>query len=320
MELAVDWAFAPLPWQLSAWARIGSIIEAGRLPHALMVTGAVGTGKARFLQALTARLLCHRPSEATACGSCRSCALLAAGSHADWLQVGVEEGSRVIKVDQVRDLVEFAAMTPALGERKIILLGPAEAMNLNAANALLKSLEEPGRSTCFLLFSHQPSAVPATVRSRCQRIDLTSPTSEQALAWLARMTGSESLARELLEACGRRPLEALDLHAADGLRARQAVSEALVALQAGRLSPLDFPGLVAELDLDTVFALLQSRVEDVIRSGSEARGSDLRPLFQLYDEITRQRRAVRRGANPNRQLLIEDCATRFHSALGENSS
>jgi DNA polymerase-3 subunit delta' len=230
--------------------------------------------------------------------------------------VGAEEGSRVIKIDQVRELIEFAAKTPSLGKRKIVLLGPAEAMNPNAANALLKCLEEPGQNTHFLLYSHQPSAMPATVRSRCQRLTMAMPEPRQALAWLARVTGSEETAEALLRVCGQRPLDACELYYKDELDRHLAVREGLMALADGRLSPLDWPALVSELELDAVLALLQACLEDAIRRRLSAGDRVERDMFQLRDELARQKNAVTRGANPNRQLIIEDCATRLASALG----
>ena len=132
------WQLAPLPWQQSGWQRLQPAVESGRLPHALLLVGPEGIGKQQFAQALAALLLCHAPDGGTPCGQCRSCTLLAAGSHADLLNVGLEEDSRVIKIDQVRGLIDFAAKTPALGASKLVVMGPAEAMNINAANALLK--------------------------------------------------------------------------------------------------------------------------------------------------------------------------------------
>jgi DNA polymerase-3 subunit delta' len=315
-----DWAMGPLPWQRDGWRRIDAMIEADRFPHALMVTGPSGIGKRHFLQALAARLLCEEAAAGTACGSCRACELLAAGTHADCMVVHTEEGARQIKVDQVRELAEFAARTPSLGRHKSILLGPAEAMNPNAANALLKCLEEPSPSTCFLLFSHQLSSVPATVRSRCQRIGLVPPAQAEALSWLERVTGERESAADLLEVCGLRPMEALTLFRTDGLGQRRALVEALRAVEKGTLNPLDFPGAVAELELETVFAQLQTYLEERVRARALGGERRLDTLLRYRDEVAGQRSAVSRGANPNRQLIIEDFATRLRTALGDPGS
>ena len=315
-----DWPIAPLPWQQEAWSQIEELIAAERLPQAFLLTGSAGIGKCHFLKAIAARVMCADPVAGTACGRCRSCSLLAAGSHGDCLEVGAEEGSRVIKVDQVRQLIDFSAKTPSLGQRKFILLGPAEFMNLNAANALLKCLEEPSQNTYMLLYSHQPAGIPATVRSRCQRMAMAIPELSRTLPWLTGVTGSESTAKKLLEVCDQRPLDACELFHADGLDQYLAIREDLLAVAEGRLSPLEFPARVGELELDRVLALLQGFLEEKIRrlvTGGDTRVQD---VFRLRDELARQKSALARGANPNRQLIIEGCATRLRSALGATRS
>jgi DNA polymerase-3 subunit delta' len=290
------------------------------LPHALLFSGVAGIGKAHLVRAFAARLLCAEPRDGLACGGCKSCDLLAAGSHPDVLDVCPEEGSRVIKIDQVRDLIDFASRTPAIADRKLVLLGPAEAMNINAANALLKVLEEPSASTTLLLYSHQPSGLPATVRSRCQALVLPPPRTEVCMGWLAPMCGGEELAGELLRATGNRPLAALSLFQQDGLPARQAVGEGLAALLEGRLSPLAVPGLVSDLDLPDVLALMQTSLEGELRRGIRPGSREIREAFLLRDQLARLQGAIANGANPNRQLIIEDCATRMASAFRQGAS
>ena len=311
---------APLPWQLDHWARLGQQADSGRLPHALLIAGPAGIGKERFARAVAARLLCGSPVSGTACGSCKSCLLLAAGSHPDLLDVSSDEGSRVIKIDQVRELIDFAGKTPAIAGNKVVLLGPAEAMNINAANALLKCLEEPSASTSLLLYSHQPSGLPATVRSRCQALSMPVPGREACLAWLRPQCVDDIGAEELLDAAGGRPLAALELLGNDGLQTRQAVRAGLAALVQGRLSPLEFPAVVSELDIETVLALMQGLLEASLRA-SVAPGDRRAMLgFELRDELARLQRAIANGANPNRQLIIEDYSTRLASALRDSTT
>ena len=99
METENDWQLAPLPWQNSVWQRLQERALAGTLAHALLAAGPSDIGKLQLLQALAALMLCARPSAATACGECRACTLLVAGTHPDLLRVGPEEKSRVIKID-----------------------------------------------------------------------------------------------------------------------------------------------------------------------------------------------------------------------------
>jgi DNA polymerase-3 subunit delta' len=111
--------------------------------------------------------------------------LLKAGSHPDNFVLEPEEADKPIKVDQVRELVAFVVQTAQLGGRKVVLIEPVEAMNVNASNALLKSLEEPSGDTVLLLVSHQPSRLLPTIKSRCQQVACPQPSLAQSQAWLA---------------------------------------------------------------------------------------------------------------------------------------
>jgi DNA polymerase-3 subunit delta' len=314
-------ARVPLPWQTDTWERLQALIEAGTLPHALLVAGPEGVGKQHFLRSLAASLLCDEPSAGLACGVCRACDLMRAGSHPDLLVVETEEDSRVIKIDQVRRLIDFALKTPLIASHKLILLGPAEAMNANAANALLKCLEEPSAATLILLYSHQPTALPATVRSRCQTLAMPPPGQQQSLEWLNQITGSSTVSRQLLEVSGERPLLARELFLADGLESQLALQRGLDALLDGSLSALEFPQLVAELELGRVLALIQQKLESILRAlVLQTGGEGLRDGVFLRDELAHLQRSVANGANPNRQLTIEDCATQLVKAVGASAN
>jgi DNA polymerase-3 subunit delta' len=244
-----------------------------------------------------------------------------AGSHPDLLVVETEEDSRVIKIDQVRRLIDFALKTPLIASHKLILLGPAEAMNANAANALLKCLEEPSAATLILLYSHQPTTLPATVRSRCQALAMPPPGQQQCLEWLNQITGSSTVSGQLLEVSGGRPLLARELFLADGLETQLALQRGLDALLDGSLSALEFPQLVAELELGRVLALIQRKLESILRAlVLQSGGEGLRDGFFLRDELAHLQRSVANGANPNRQLTIEDCATQLVKAVGASAN
>ena len=170
-----------LPWQAGVWARL---TERENQPHAYLLHGPQGIGKRVLAEQFMAYLLCRTPHNQQACGQCRSCQLLAAGSHPDHWVMQAEAEDKAIRVDQVRELVSFVAQTAQLGGRKVVLIEPAEAMNLNAANALLKSLEEPAGDTVLLLLSHAPSRLLATLRSRCVQQTCPVPTRREGLTWL----------------------------------------------------------------------------------------------------------------------------------------
>ena len=159
---------APLPWQADSWSRLGDALERDSFPHALLLAGSPGIGKTRLALALARRLLCHRPSAGINCGACQACELTRSGAHGDFRWLQPDADSRVIKIDQVRALVDFGHSTAGFGPRKVMVIAPADVMNTHAANALLKSLEEPPANTHLLLVCdrlhggapHDPLALP----------------------------------------------------------------------------------------------------------------------------------------------------------------
>lgn len=201
----------PLPWAGKAWQAVWRGWCDGRLAHALLVTGPLGIGKRRFVTALGDMLLCTRPDAAgLACGVCPDCRLLALGNHPDYVPIGpdAEGKSAEIRIAAVRQLIDREALKPHRGRRKVIVIDPAHQLNRNAANSLLKTLEEPAPTTLIILLTEAPSRLPATIRSRCQRVALAPPSESVALEWLADRVAGHSPRRLLCLAHGA-PLRAL---------------------------------------------------------------------------------------------------------------
>lgn len=209
------------PWQQAVWQQL-----AGRRQHAhaYLLHGPAGIGKRALAERLMASLLCMSPVDLEACGHCKGCHLLAAGTHPDNYVLEPEEADKAIKVDQVRDLVSFVVQTAQLGGRKVVLLEPVEAMNVNAANALLKSLEEPAGNTVLLLVSHQPSRLLPTVKSRCVQQACPLPDQASSLAWLTQALPdcSEQERVDLLQLAAGSPLAARRLQQ-QGVREQRAL-------------------------------------------------------------------------------------------------
>jgi DNA polymerase-3 subunit delta' len=313
---------APLPWHQQAWKRLHQQLQQGQLPHALLLTGVRATGKARLALALARLLLCEAPSGGLNCGQCHPCELSANGSHGDFRWLQPEEKARVIKIDQVRDLVAFVTKTASFGRRKVVVLSPADSMNTNAANALLKSLEEPTPDTYLVLVCHQLHGVPATIRSRCQILQLPTPAEEESLAWLEQLCGERGESQRLLQLAAGLPLLAEAIYSQAEGEELVKVRLALEGLVQGRLGVAETSRLLLDAPLEELLeqalATLQGRARAL--QGNALRSPGGRAVFALMDEVTALLRAVRAGANPNRQLLAESIVGKVHSVLGTGAA
>jgi DNA polymerase-3 subunit delta' len=307
-----------MPWQSQVWENLQDQLAQERVPHALLLGGIANTGKERLAMALARLLLCHAPVAGHNCGECHACEMSRAGSHGDFRWLAPEGKSRVIKVDQIRDVVDFANKTSSLGKRKVVVFSPAESMNPNSANALLKALEEPGRDTYMLLVCHRLHGLPATIRSRCQQIRLPLPTQEESLSWLDQMTGNRSDSEKLLSLADGRPLKAEALFRGADMEAMAAVPAALDTLRQGRGTVSQVATLLGQLTIDEALEQLAVYLQRAIADEGQAKRVSLqtRPCFLLLDELTRLRGAVASGANPNSQLLLEALLARFQKELG----
>lgn len=199
-----------LPWHEDAAAQLRQAWAANRLSHALLLQGAEGVGKRTFAAWAACAVLCESPNkrELDCCGSCASCLLFNAGSHPDVLWLAPEEEKQQISVDQVRAATERLAKTSYRQGYKIAIVEPAHLMTPNAANSLLKTLEEPTARTLLILITSQPSVLLPTVRSRCQKLTIARPAREAARAWLQKASG-HAVDPALLEFAGGAPLRAL---------------------------------------------------------------------------------------------------------------
>jgi DNA polymerase III subunit delta' len=175
----------PLPWQQQSWLSISSALGRQKLAHALLLVGPSGIGKRHFASVLSQALLCQKPQENSyPCGQCHACALVNAGTHPDLHRLEKEEGSKVVKVDDVREFNRKVFLTPSSERGNVGVIDPVDGLNRSSANALLKSLEEPPRGAHILLIGERWLSLPATLRSRCLTLRLPSPRPDQVENWL----------------------------------------------------------------------------------------------------------------------------------------
>jgi len=306
------------PWIAPATASLAAARRSGRLPHALLIHEAPGAG-GDWLAHWAARLaLCERFAEAP-CGECRPCRRALAWQHPDLTLVTPLEDSRQIRIEQLRDLAAELALTSHAGGYKVGVLTPADSMNRFAANALLKTLEEPPARTLLVLVASQPSRLPPTVLSRCQRLAVRAPTRAEAIAWLTEVRGTGAW-DAALETVGEAPMLLVQADpeplAQIGAEARQTLD----AVAAGRADPLATAERWARSELPVRLRCFENWLTERIRRGQgagdlmpEVRAGpnlpgagaflNIRELFGLLDEVRELRTAL--DVPLNRALALE---------------
>ena len=204
-------SYTELSWHGKTWEKFAAARNNDHLPHALLRTGSHGAGKQVFAEKLVKSLLCISPVENVACNSCQACKTYKSGANPDYLHIHLLDGKQQIGVDQIRSLSEFLNYTRSFEGYRVVLLNPVERMNKNAANSLLKSLEEPTDNTIIILLATNLSSIIPTIKSRCQLLSLPIPTKEQAHSWLKDNKPEISNLEELLEMANGSPLLAAEI-------------------------------------------------------------------------------------------------------------
>lgn len=310
------------PWQSTQWQSLLKQHAEQRLPHALLLVGSRGLGKADFTRAFADYLLCLQPSGQAACGMCKSCELNNVDTHPDLKWIAPEEEGKQIKIADIRDVGEFAAQTAQQGGYRVVVIAPAEAMNSSSANALLKNLEEPGRQTIFLLVSHVPGRLSATVRSRCQKVIFAEPDLSVGLQWLSAVVPDETKATAVLNLAHGAPLAARDLFEIGALEQYLDMCTSLAAVGAEQVSTVE----VAKKWSDWNVSMLLEWMAQLLAEGVKQALGDNRPtqhkelaqinqqlsrvaphlLYDFMDKVHQARQLSLSTANPNKQLLVED--------------
>lgn len=173
------------PWLDQHWLRLVGYLRQKRIPQALLINGCAGLGTLELAENYARALLCESPDTAySPCGDCHGCRLLDAQTHPDFITVTPEEVGKAIGIDHIRQLIARLALKPQFQGHRVVLIHPADALNNAAANAFLKCLEEPTERTSIVLVTEKSMKLPATIRSRCQKIMIEQPDTTVSLEWL----------------------------------------------------------------------------------------------------------------------------------------
>lgn len=326
-------AFKPTPWHSRAWSQLGGPLAAGRLGHALLLVGQVALGKRELGRALARRLLCTSPEHPAgmACGACRSCHLFEAGTHPDFADVGIELNEKTgkmrseILVDQIRRLSQWFSLTAQFGGAQIAMIDPADGLRGAAANALLKTLEEPLPGRYLILVTARPASLPATIRSRCQRLELHVPAKIEAVDWLRAQGVEPCLVDDALYAAEGNPGLALAYLNEGRLALRSEVQRDLAALASGRERPISVAlrwadgaaaerlRFAAETARDIGRAQWGGRTDGGLASLGLTAAGDFPKLAEWFDEANRTRELL--DAPLRADLLLTGLLQKWRPAL-----
>ena len=310
---------APYQWQQDQWRQLADLQDSGRLPHGLMFSGPAEIGKRDFALRFARLLLCRGAKESDPCGQCKACLLFQAATHPDFLLVEAEEKGKAIRVDQIRRLGEFAGKTASMGEYRVIVVCPAEDMNLNAANAFLKTLEEPGEGVILLLVVHQPGALLPTIRSRCRILSFPLPDKQQVAGWLMENAGDGADVEHVMSLSGGRPLRARRLLETELREQLEVFQQTLEGMEQRRIAPLDAARVLQGLPKSDALEWFQYQVYDRIRADATGGGVQERTLFRFLDRLNATRQRLLGSANPNPQLAWEEILMDWKSVLDLSS-
>ena len=331
-----------LPWHDKPLREL--LARRDRLPHALLLYGRHGIGKVQFARALSQSLLCESPEHGVACGTCSACGWFSQGNHPDFRELmpealGVEETdadlpvdadakekkkSKEIKIEQVRNIADFMTLSTHRDGFRVLLIHPAESLNANAANSLLKTLEEPSPRTLILLVTDQIGRLMATIKSRCQRIMVPAPDEATAIVWLSSQGVAD--ADVALGQAGGAPLYAVAFSDREYQSQRKAFLQALAATDPDHLATAQS---LEKSDLANVITWLQTWVSDLAlarlsgevrhhRDRKDAIGRiaskvDLPALFRFEAQLRQARRSIHHPLNA--RLLLEQLLISYSIAI-----
>lgn len=308
MSLADAVGGAPPPWFDPLFKRWLDAGERNTRPHAILLTGPAGIGKAMLAQALVAQGLCEHPQPA-ACGRCHSCHTLAQGTHPDHFLLTREfdeqsgRHKRDISVDRVRQLIERLHLSAHFQRGRFAVIDPVEALNTASANALLKTLEEPAAGTHLLLISDRPQSVLATLRSRCAIWQCPPPDADSAIAWLT----AQGVDAGPLSWALSTPMHIRDWAAAERLSVFARWEDGWKAVANGQRPPLAILGDIDKDDIPLFLDWLTRWVHrSMVRAAADDQPGRITALDTLFGELMLA--PGRLARNVNATLVVESLA------------
>lgn len=320
----------PYPWQQKPWHFLQSEKAQNRLAHALLLHGAKGLGKRDFAKAFAASILCDQDDDVP-CGVCQSCQWIAAGTHPDFFHVTLEEKSKAIKVDQLRELTQVLEKTSQRGGYQVALIESADTMNRAAANALLKTLEEPPGQVIIMLVADRLNTLPATIISRCQYIGFCAAQNDEASAWLQQQIAGEADASLLLKIAEYAPLRALEYLDLGYFELRDNLLRHLLRVQRNEIDPISPAADFLKSELSLLLTILMSMISDIVRLQhgvnadvlchsdrmaqlqSLAETLDMIKMHEYFQACQKAMAAAESGTHVNPQLLLENLLIQYSS-------
>ena len=318
----------PYPWQMDQWLRLLHQRQGDRLPHALLLFGQPGLGLNHFATCFVQSIFCHHPDDqGVACGGCAACQQYSQGVHPDFKRVNTLEEKTRIVVDQIRELSGFLELTSAAAGSKAIIISPADSMNLNAANSLLKTLEEPPGNTHIVLVVHHLNRLPATVKSRCQIFGFAKPGKKAGLEWLE--SRGHQQADRLLQLAQGAPCLAESFDNEGSYPRYQAVVEGALGMLSGKNTAFQLRKNWSGCGIEELVFWSMGVIRDCIRAVSGlpvvyfenslyftplrnlAVLLDLSQLFRVHDHLAQLGEVL---AHPlNKELLVDDVILAWQS-------
>ena len=302
-----------IPWLAAAQAQLRDAISQDRLSHALLITGSPGQGGEWLAYWLAASFYCELAPTSRPCGECRSCQRVMADEQPDCLVLRPIEDSKEIRVDQVRELTAELALTAHGGGRKVAIISPADKLNRAAANALLKTLEEPTRGAVLILVSGEANRLPLTVQSRCTRIRIAPPAESSLVQWLQSQRGGSTDWGRVVAVIGANPLAALEVDSAAIVALYDETVRALERARAGTLDAIETAEIWGKDDYALRIACMEYWVLQQLRQCVATGKTDFAArLLDLQEPLREARQWI--DSPINKPLALERLLWRLNAA------